>query len=65
MSSTTPKINIINISYTNEPEKLTSGKSSSFRKDFSNIELSVGHVPSYDEEQESEVHKEWYEPLKS
>lgn len=37
----------------------------SFRKEYKeNIEIDLGHVPSYNEEQESEIPKAWYEPLK-
>jgi len=37
----------------------------SFRKDYKDsIEVDLGHVPSYNEEQESEIPKAWYEPLK-
>jgi hypothetical protein len=38
---------------------------SSFRKDYKeNIEIELGHVPDYDEEQESEIPKQWFEPIK-
>ena len=38
---------------------------SAFRKEYKdNIEVDLGHVPAYDEEQESEIPKDWYEPLK-
>ena len=36
----------------------------SYRKDFPHLEESLGHVPDYDEEQESEVPEDWFEPLK-
>ncbi len=37
----------------------------SFRKEYKeHLETDLGHVPSYDEEQESEVPDTWYEPLK-
>lgn len=48
----------------NIKEIITKAKNSSFIKDYPSLELSVGHVPSYDEEQESEIPKNWYEPLK-
>ena len=49
--------------YKNEIEETQKGQFS-YRKDFPNLEDSLGHVPDYDEEQESEVPKDWYEPLK-
>jgi hypothetical protein len=55
MSSTTPNI---------EETKDNFKKHSSYRNDFPNLEESVGHVPDYDEEQESEVPDNWFEPLK-
>lgn len=30
-------------------------KASSYRSDFEELELELGHIPDYDEEQESEV----------
>ena len=56
MTSTTQK--------TKATKCITAEKISSYRKDFPNLEEELGHVPGYDEEQESEVPKEWYEPLK-
>tara|TARA_R110002012_G_scaffold279937_3_gene468377 strand:+ start:986 stop:1177 length:192 start_codon:yes stop_codon:yes gene_type:complete len=62
MSSITPKIEK-KFKYKNEIEETQKGQFS-YRKDFPNLEDSLGHVPNYDEEQESEVPKDWYEPLK-
>lgn len=37
----------------------------SYRKDYKDsIEIDLGHVPDYDEEQESEIPRDWYEPIK-
>jgi len=39
-------------------------ENSSFIKGFPCLEVSVGHVPDYNEEEESEVPGNWYHPLK-
>ena len=62
MTSITPKIEK-KFKYKNEIQEKEEGKFS-YRKDFPNLEDSLGHVPDYDEEQESEVPNNWYEPLK-
>ncbi len=36
-------------------EEIRFEDTSSFREDYEGIEIELGHVPSYDEEQESEV----------
>jgi len=55
MSSTTPKT---------EQDKKDFKKHSSYRKDFPGLKESIGHVPDYNEEQESETPDDWFEPLK-
>jgi hypothetical protein len=55
MSSTTPKIEEGNEDFKQH---------SSYRKDFPGLKESIGHVPDYDEEQESEIPDNWFEPLK-
>lgn len=43
----------------------TAKKLFSYRKEYKDsIEVDLGHVLSYNEEQESEIPKAWYEPLK-
>ncbi len=36
-------------------DKIDFSEASSFRDDFDGLEIELGHVPSYDEEQESEL----------
>tara|TARA_R100000951_G_scaffold107160_1_gene102287 strand:- start:2479 stop:2649 length:171 start_codon:yes stop_codon:yes gene_type:complete len=55
MSSTTPKTDKVDDNFK---------KHCSYRNDFPNLEESLGHVPDYNEEQESEVPDDWFEPLK-
>ena len=53
MTSTTPKT------------KVKIDDLCSFRKEYKDsLEIELGHVPAYDEEQESEIPKNWYEPIK-
>jgi len=55
MSLITPKI---------EKEDDNFKNKSSYRKDFPGLKESLGHVPDYNEEEESEIPDDWFEPLK-